>query len=33
LPSITRDNIGTLRPSDLLGAVGLFQGKYEAEEG
>jgi hypothetical protein len=32
LPSITRDNIGKLKPTDLLGAISLFQGKYESEE-
>ncbi len=32
LPSITRENIGTLRASDLMGAVRLFDGKYRPEE-
>jgi hypothetical protein len=32
LPSINHDNIGRLLPSDLLGAVSLFAGKYESEE-
>jgi len=32
LPAINRENVGTLKPADLLGAVSLFQGKYEANE-
>jgi hypothetical protein len=32
LPSITRDNIGKLKPTDLLGAISLFQRKNGDEE-
>lgn len=31
LPAISRDNVGTLKPEDLLGAVSLFDSKFEAE--
>jgi hypothetical protein len=30
LPGITPDNVGTLKPTDLLGALNLFDSKYEA---
>jgi len=29
LPAITRANVGTLTPLDLLGAVTLFEAKYQ----
>lgn len=31
LPGITPLNIGMLKPSDLLAALSLFDGKFEAE--
>jgi hypothetical protein len=31
LPAIHPGNVGMLKPEDLLGAIGLFNGKYEAE--
>jgi len=32
LPAIHHGNIGRLKPTDLLGAISLFEGKYEAGE-
>jgi hypothetical protein len=32
MPSVTRDNIGRCLPSDLLGAINLFNGKYPDED-
>ncbi len=32
LPGITPDNIGKLRPDELMTAVGLFDAQYRSEE-
>jgi hypothetical protein len=31
LPAVTRDNIGACTPHDLVGAVSIFNGKYQAD--
>ena len=31
MPGITAENVGTCRPSDLLGALALFRAKYEGD--
>lgn len=32
MPSITPENVGMVKPTDLLGALGLFEAQYGGEE-